>query len=94
MRLYALSEDAVLGVFDLDDGVAARRLAPVVDGTALRFSDTRKFGKVFLVGQAEDVVGRLGPEPLERGFTAARLGRRDVRLQAAPLAVGQIGGVR
>jgi formamidopyrimidine-DNA glycosylase len=44
------------------------------DGTALRFRDTRKFGKVFLVGEAEDVVGRLGPEPLEAGFTAARLG--------------------
>jgi formamidopyrimidine-DNA glycosylase len=45
------------------------------DGTALRFSDTRKFGKVFLVGQAQDVVGVLGPEPLEAGFTAAQLGR-------------------
>jgi formamidopyrimidine-DNA glycosylase len=45
------------------------------DGTALRFSDTRKFGKVFLVGRAEDVTGALGPEPLERAFTAARLGQ-------------------
>jgi len=44
------------------------------DGSALRFSDTRKFGKVFWVRQAEDVTGRLGPEPLEPGFTAARLG--------------------
>ena len=43
------------------------------DGTALRFSDTRKFGKVFWVGQAEEVTGALGPEPLEPGFTAARL---------------------
>ncbi len=45
------------------------------DGTALRFSDTRKFGKVFLVSQADEVVGKLGPEPLERAFTAAQLGR-------------------
>ena len=45
------------------------------DGSALRFSDTRKFGKVFWVRQAEDVTGALGPEPLEPGFTAARLGR-------------------
>ena len=45
------------------------------DGTALRFSDTRKFGKVFWVAQAEEVTGALGPEPLEPGFTAARLGR-------------------
>ncbi len=44
------------------------------DGHSLRFSDTRKFGKVFLVGRVEEVVGRLGPEPLERGFTAKKLG--------------------
>jgi formamidopyrimidine-DNA glycosylase len=44
------------------------------DGTALRFSDTRKFGKVFYVPRAEDITGALGPEPLERNFTAAQLG--------------------
>jgi formamidopyrimidine-DNA glycosylase len=45
------------------------------DGTALRFSDTRKFGKVFLVGEVDDVTGALGPEPLEPAFTAKRLGQ-------------------
>ncbi|MCC7361500.1 MAG: DNA-formamidopyrimidine glycosylase [Anaerolineales bacterium] len=45
------------------------------DGSALRFSDTRKFGKVFVVGQAEEIVGGLGPEPLEPDFTAKQLGR-------------------
>jgi formamidopyrimidine-DNA glycosylase len=44
------------------------------DGWELRFSDTRKFGKVFLAARAEDVTGALGPEPLERAFTARRLG--------------------
>lgn len=44
------------------------------DGHALRFSDTRKFGKVFVVSRAEDVTGALGPEPLEPGFTAKKLG--------------------
>ena len=44
-------------------------------GAQLRFSDTRKFGKVFLVGKAEEVVGGLGPEPLEPGFTAKQLGQ-------------------
>jgi len=43
-------------------------------GAQLRFSDTRKFGKVFLVGQAEEVTGGLGPEPLAPGFTAKKLG--------------------
>jgi formamidopyrimidine-DNA glycosylase len=45
-------------------------------GYSLRFTDTRKFGKVFLVGRMEDVTGPLGPEPLERGFTAKKLGER------------------
>src|SRR5258708_11425155 len=45
------------------------------DGTALRFSDTRKFGKVFWVARAEEVTGALGPEPLEASVTSARLGR-------------------
>ena len=44
------------------------------DGHSLRFTDTRKFGKVFLVSEAEQITRRLGPEPLERGFTARQLG--------------------
>jgi formamidopyrimidine-DNA glycosylase len=40
----------------------------------LRFSDARKFGKLFLVDYPERVTGKLGPEPLEPGFTAAVLG--------------------
>ncbi len=53
----------------------ARTVFHFEDGSELRFRDTRKFGKVFYVPQAEDVTGPLGPEPLERSFTAARLGR-------------------
>ena len=43
-------------------------------GGQLRFTDTRKFGRVYLVAQAEEIVGHLGPEPLERSFTAKKLG--------------------
>ncbi len=39
----------------------------------LRFSDARKFGKVSLVTDPQTVLGGLGPEPLERGFTAKKL---------------------
>jgi len=46
------------------------------DGWELRFSDTRKFGKVFVAPQAEAVTGQLGPEPLDEAFTAQRLGER------------------
>lgn len=35
----------------------------------LVFNDTRKFGKVWLTNQPETVLGKLGPEPLEKDFT-------------------------
>ena len=44
------------------------------DGYDMRFVDPRKFGAVWLVDEAESVVGDLGPEPLEPAFTAEVLG--------------------
>ncbi len=35
----------------------------------LAFNDTRKFGRVWLTDQPESVLGKLGPEPLEKDFT-------------------------
>ena len=35
----------------------------------LVFNDTRKFGRVWLTPNPEDVLGQLGPEPLSRSFT-------------------------
>ena len=35
----------------------------------LRFSDSRKFGRVYLVEDVDSVIGELGPEPLEDVFT-------------------------
>ncbi|MBI3760280.1 MAG: DNA-formamidopyrimidine glycosylase [Chloroflexi bacterium] len=46
------------------------------DGNEFRFSDTRKFGRVYLVCQPEEVTGKLGPEPLAAEFTAKELGQR------------------
>ncbi len=34
------------------------------------FNDTRKFGRVWLTSQPDEVLGSLGPEPLSRTFTA------------------------
>jgi formamidopyrimidine-DNA glycosylase len=45
-------------------------------GWDLRFSDARKFGRVYLVESPGDLLGPLGPEPLERSFTASVLARR------------------
>jgi len=36
---------------------------------SLVFNDTRKFGRVWLTSTPEEVLGRLGPEPLSREFT-------------------------
>src|SRR5689334_8920983 len=37
--------------------------------TNLVFNDTRKFGRVWLVADPEQVLSRLGPEPLSKRFT-------------------------
>ena len=39
------------------------------NGYELRFNDTRKFGRVYLVDDPSEITGNLGPEPLDAGFT-------------------------
>jgi len=41
------------------------------NGRELRFNDVRKLGRVYLVDDEEEIVGRLGPEPLDDGFTSS-----------------------
>ena len=49
------------------------RLALVfTEGSRLVFHDTRKFGRVWLTADAENVTGRLGPEPLDESFTTGQ----------------------
>jgi formamidopyrimidine-DNA glycosylase len=43
------------------------------DGRDLRFNDPRRFGRVWLTQHPEDILARLGPEPLEASFTAVVL---------------------
>jgi len=40
------------------------------DQRQLRFHDTRKFGRFYLVKDANPILGRLGPEPLDSSFGA------------------------
>jgi formamidopyrimidine-DNA glycosylase len=47
-----------------------RLLLHLSDETCLAFNDTRKFGRVWLTDQPEKILGKLGPEPLEKGFTS------------------------
>ena len=75
-RLYVAGADArheadrwVHVRFDLDQG-------------QLRFSDVRKFGRVYLTDDVAALLGHLGPEPLGDNFTIAgfRAGLRGRRL--------------
>lgn len=85
-RLYVVPDDAIEHAdrwvhftFQLDNA------------HQLRFSDARKFGRVYLVDDPADVVGALGPEPLADDFTLeafrARLARRSGALK--PLLLNQ-----
>ena len=72
-------------VFDLDNG------------HQLRFRDMRKFGRVYLTRDASQVVGQLGPEPLEEGFSEedflALFDRRSGRIKSLLLDQGFIAGL-
>jgi formamidopyrimidine-DNA glycosylase len=58
-------------LFDLDSG------------EHLRYRDSRKFGRIWLVDDVAPVLARLGPEPLSDDFTPAGLGQRLAGRQAA-----------
>jgi len=45
-------------------------------GTNVFFRDPRKFGAMWLVGDKNSVIGKLGPEPLEDDFTPQVLAQR------------------
>lgn len=69
----------------------------LASGKELRFDDTRKFGRVYLVRDPQEVLGKLGPEPLEPGFTpevlARQLERRSMRLKSLLLDQTFVAGV-
>jgi formamidopyrimidine-DNA glycosylase len=60
-------------------------------GGKLVFNDTRKFGRVWLVRDPDEVVGKLGPEPLNKQFTAQMLyeSLRSRHRQLKPLLLDQ-----
>jgi len=66
-------------------------LAFSLDGhRQLRYHDTRKFGRFYLAA-CDAILDRLGPEPLDRRFSARRLGARlsSHRRQLKPLLLDQ-----
>ena len=57
----------------------------------LRFHDTRKFGRIHLIKDPQRILGRLGPEPLGKRFTAKILAERlrQHRRMLKPLLLDQ-----
>jgi formamidopyrimidine-DNA glycosylase len=55
------------------------------------FNDTRKFGRVWLTSEPEQITGRLGPEPLSEEFTAQWLSKalHSRHRQLKPLLLDQ-----
>jgi len=72
-------------IFDLDDG------------RQLRFHDVRKFGRVYLVDQVDEVTASLGPEPLAEDFSlddfCQRLAQKSGRLKSLLLNQEFLAGV-
>lgn len=48
----------------------------LADGSHLVFTDMRKFGRIWLVDDVQEVIGKLGPEPLDWTFTPEVLAHR------------------
>jgi len=61
------------------------------EGSELRFHDTRKFGRLYLLPRAGAILDRLGPEPLEPAFLPANLATmmRGCRRMVKPLLLDQ-----
>ena len=72
-RLYVVAVDET---HDADRWVHVR--FDLDGGRQLRFSDLRKFGRVYLTDDVERLLSHLGPEPLSADFTLAgfRVGMR------------------
>ncbi|MEE9217162.1 MAG: DNA-formamidopyrimidine glycosylase [Anaerolineales bacterium] len=60
-------------------------------GWQLRFSDSRKFGRVYLMKDSEQLLGKLGPEPLADSFTPKALAQilSEHRRTLKPLLLDQ-----
>jgi formamidopyrimidine-DNA glycosylase len=106
--LFKLSEDVLaihlrmsgdLLVEDIDEPVHQHhRLLLALDGDIrLAFNDTRKFGRVWLVGDTGTLLSRLGPEPLDESFTPeafyAKLQIRSRRIKPLLLDQGFLAGL-
>jgi formamidopyrimidine-DNA glycosylase len=64
-----MSGDLLIKDSTIQPGKHDRLVLKLSGERSLVFNDTRKFGRVWLTSNSEQVLGRLGPEPLSREFT-------------------------
>jgi formamidopyrimidine-DNA glycosylase len=64
-----MSGDLSIQDSTISPGPHDRLILQLSDGKSLVFKDTRKFGRVWLTAKPEEVLGKLGPEPLSDEFT-------------------------
>lgn len=68
-----------------------RLILSLSENKYLVFNDTRKFGRVWLINNVDEVLGKLGPEPLSKDFTPRWLfdALQARRRQLKPLLLDQ-----
>ncbi|MGQ9546602.1 MAG: bifunctional DNA-formamidopyrimidine glycosylase/DNA-(apurinic or apyrimidinic site) lyase [Dehalococcoidia bacterium] len=75
----------------------ARAVFHLSNGHRLVFSDRRRLGLMWLVNDADAIVCKLGPEPLDKSFTAEvlgeRLSRHHIPIKAALLDQHIVAGI-
>jgi len=75
----------------------ARAVFHFPNGAQLVFSDQRRLGVIWLVEDAKIIIGKLGPEPLARGFTSEvlskLLGEHHIPIKAALIDQKFIAGI-
>jgi len=88
-------------LFVLDGSIEPDKHTHVVldldNGQRLHYQDSRKFGRIWLVSDPAQVVGKLGPEPLGEAFSvqefAHKLAGREASIKALLLDQRIVAGV-
>jgi formamidopyrimidine-DNA glycosylase len=80
-----------------EDGRYVRAAFCLSNGRRFVFSDRRRLGKIWLADDANTVVCKLGPEPLEKRFTPnilrQRLSRHHIPIKTALLNQSIVAGI-
>lgn len=86
-----MSGDIIIRQSKIEPEKHDRLLLNLSNRKYLAFNDTRKFGRVWFTNDPESVLAKLGPEPLESGFTSRWLfeNLRKHKRQLKPLLLDQ-----